>query len=69
MPFEEGEESKAGGFILYDTSQSAPPTVLGQLEELVEFLVESLGTIADLNDKGMPFRRIAGYIAKHYEAL
>jgi hypothetical protein len=69
VPFEEGEESKPRGFILYDTSQSAPPTVLGQLEELVGLRFESIGTIADLNDKGMPFRHIAGYIAKHYEAL
>ena len=69
VPFEKGEECKPRGFILYDTSQSAPPTVLGQLEELVGLRFESIGVIADLNDKGLPFGHIAGYIAKHYEAL
>ena len=56
VPFEKGEESKPRGFILYDTSQSAPPTVLAQLEELVGLRFESIGTIADLNDKRHAFQ-------------
>jgi hypothetical protein len=69
VPFEEGEESKPRGFILYDTNPTAPPTVLGQIEELVGLRFESIGIIADLNDKGLAFKHIAGYIAKHYDAL
>jgi hypothetical protein len=43
--------------------------VLGQLEELVGLRFESIGILAEMNDKGMPFKHIAGYIAKHHEAL
>ena len=69
VPFEKGEELKPRGFLLYDTSENAPPTVLGQLEELVGLQFQSIGVIADLNDKGLPFRQIAGYIAKNCATL
>jgi hypothetical protein len=69
VPFEKGEELQPRGFILHETSESAPPTVLGQLEELVGLRFESIGILAEMNDKGMPFKHIAGYIAKHHEAL
>jgi hypothetical protein len=68
VPFEKGEELQPRGFILHETSESAPPTVLGQLEELVGLRFESIGILAEMNDKGMPFKHIAGYIAKHHEA-
>jgi hypothetical protein len=65
VPFEKGEELQPRGFILHETSESAPP----QLEELVGLRFESIGILAEMNDKGMSFKHIAGYIAKHHEAL
>jgi hypothetical protein len=65
VPFEKGEELQPRGFILHETSESAPP----QLEELVGLRFESIGILAEMNDKGMSFKHIAGYIAKHCEAL
>jgi hypothetical protein len=64
-PIKKGEELTARGFLLYEDSKTAPPTVLGQLEDLTGLSFRSIGLIAEMNDKGASFRQIAGYIAKN----
>jgi hypothetical protein len=69
VPMEEGDELRPRGFLLYDNSDKAAPTVLGQLEDLTGLSLRSIGIIAEMNDRGASFTRIAAFIAKHWEAL
>jgi hypothetical protein len=66
---EEADELRPRGFLLYDNSDKAPPTVLGQLEDLTGLSFRGVGIIAEMNDRGASFKRIAGFIAKHWETL
>src|SRR4051794_35496513 len=66
---EEADELRPRGFLLYDNSDKAPPTVLGQLEDLTGLSFRGVGIIAEMNDRGASFKRIAGFIAKHRETL
>jgi hypothetical protein len=68
-PMEEEDELRPRGFLLYDNSDKAPPTVLGQLEDLTGLSFRGVGIIAEMNDRGASFQQIAGFIAKHWEAL
>jgi hypothetical protein len=68
-PIEDEDELKPRGFLLYDNSDKAAPTVLGQLEDLTGLSFRSIGIIAEMNDRGASFIRIAAFIAKHCEAL
>jgi hypothetical protein len=43
--------------------------VLGQLENLAGLSFRGLGIIAEMNDRGASFKRIAEFIAKHWEIL
>lgn len=69
VPVEPGEERKPRGFLLYDDGEAAPPTVLGQLETLAELKFNTIGTIAAMNDGGVPFNELAVFIAKNWEEL
>jgi hypothetical protein len=64
VPVEEGEEHKPRGFLLYDDGETAPPTVLGQLETLAGLKFITIGTIAEMNDRGLPFKDVAAFIAR-----
>ena len=68
-PVEEGEEYKPRGFLLYDDGEDAPPTVLGQLETLADIRFQTIGIIAEMNDRGVPFNQLAVFIAKNWEHL
>jgi hypothetical protein len=68
-PVEDGEEHKPRGFLLYDDGETAPPTVLGQLETLAGLKFNTIGTIAEMNDRGVPFKELAVFIARHWEHL
>ena len=63
------DELRPRGFLLYDNSDNAPPTVIGQLEDLTGLSFRGVGVIAEMNDRGASFKQIAGFIAKHWEAL
>jgi hypothetical protein len=69
VPVEEGEEHKPRGFLLYDDGETAPPTVLGQLETLAGLKFITIGTIAEMNDRGLPFKDVAAFIARNWEYL
>jgi hypothetical protein len=69
LPIEAGEESSPRVFLLYDTSANVPPTILGQLQQLTALEFTSIGAIAAMNDKGMSFKHVAGYIARNWERL
>jgi hypothetical protein len=69
FPVEDGEERMPRGFLLYDDGETAPPTVLGQLETLAEIKFETIGTIAEMNDRGVPFKELAVFIARNWEQL
>ncbi|MBV8849992.1 MAG: hypothetical protein JOZ16_10470 [Methylobacteriaceae bacterium] len=66
---EDGDEDKPRGFLLYDDGDEAPPTVIGQLENLAGIRFDSIGKLADMNDRGVPFNELAGYIAQNWEQL
>jgi hypothetical protein len=68
-PLEEGEEQMPRGFLLYDDGADAPPTVLGQLETLADIKFQTIGTIAAMNDRGVPFNELAVFIARNWEHL
>lgn len=69
VPVEPGDEDKPRGFLLYDAGEAAPPTVLGQLENLAGIKFTSIGTLAEMNDRGVPFRDLAVFIARNWEYL
>ena len=69
LPVEEGEERNPRGFLLYETGEYVTPTILGQLQELVELKFTTLGASVAMNDQGMSFKHIAGYIAKNWDNL
>jgi hypothetical protein len=69
FPVEDGEEHKPRGFLLYDDGEAAAPTVLGQLETLADIKFETIGTIAEMNDRGVPFNELAVFIARNWEHL
>jgi hypothetical protein len=66
---EDGEEHKPRGFLLYDDGEAAPPTGLGQLEMLVEIRFQTIGILAEMNDRGVPFKELAAFIARNWEHL
>jgi hypothetical protein len=68
-PTEDGEERQPRGFLLYDDGEDAPPTVLGQLETLADIKFETIGVIATMNDRGIPFNHLAAFIARNWEHL
>jgi hypothetical protein len=68
-PIEGADELRPRGFLLHDNSDKAPPTVLGQLENLTGLSFRGLGIIAEMNDRGASFKRIAEFIAKHRDIL
>jgi hypothetical protein len=69
FPVEGGEEHKPRGFLLYEDGETAPPTVLGQLETLAGLKFITIGTIAEMNDRGVPFNELAVFIARNWEHL
>jgi hypothetical protein len=69
VSMEEGDELRPRGFLLYDNSDKAAPTVLGQLEDLTGLSLRSIGIIAEMNDRGASFVRIAAFVAKYWQAL
>src|SRR4051794_27030994 len=63
-PMEEDDELRPRGFLLYDNSDKAPPTVLGQLEDLTGLSFRGVGIIAEMNDRGASFKQIAAMLHK-----
>jgi hypothetical protein len=43
--------------------------VLGQLETLAEIKFETIGIVAEMNDRGVPFNELAAFIARNWEQL
>jgi hypothetical protein len=44
-------------------------TVSGQLETLAGLKFITIGTIAEMNDRGLPFKDVAAFIARNWEYL
>ena len=68
-PFEAGQDLQPRGFLLFDTGENAPPTIIGQLQELVGISFYSIGLVAEMNDRGASFKEIAAYIGQHWETM